>query len=149
MKKVADTSKVEFRNHSAARLIGVLANILDGEITRMAGDVPGAIAKFETAVKLDDEMDYDEPEPLPFPARHWLGAALIEAKRFADAEKRLSRRSRAAPAQRVDAARIATGAQGAGQDRSGRRCRPREELVALGHLDQVVAFLGPKPAQGP
>jgi tetratricopeptide (TPR) repeat protein len=48
--------------------------------------VPGAIAKFETAVKLDDEMDYDEPEPLPFPARHWLGAALIEAKRFADAE---------------------------------------------------------------
>jgi tetratricopeptide (TPR) repeat protein len=86
VKKVADTSKVEFRNHSAARLVGVLANILDGEITRMAGDVPGAIAKFETAVKLDDEMDYDEPEPLPFPARHWLGAALIEAKRFADAE---------------------------------------------------------------
>ena len=70
----------------AARLVGVLANILDGEITRMAGDVPGAIAKFETAVKLDDEMEYDEPEPLPFPARHWLGAALIEAKRFADAE---------------------------------------------------------------
>ena len=25
--------------------------------------------------------------PLPFPARHWLGAALIEAKRYADAEK--------------------------------------------------------------
>ena len=86
MKKVADTSKLEFRNHPAARIVGVLANILDGEITRMAGDVPGAIAKFETAVKLDDEMEYDEPEPLPFPARHWLGAALIEAKRFADAE---------------------------------------------------------------
>jgi len=86
VKKVADTSKLEFRNHLAARLVGVLANILDGEITRTAGDVPGAIAKFETAVKLDDEMEYDEPEPLPFPARHWLGAALIEAKRFADAE---------------------------------------------------------------
>ena len=68
MKKVADTSKVEFRSHSAARLVGVLAGILDGEITRMAGDVPGAIAKFEAAVKLDDEMEYDEPEPLPFPA---------------------------------------------------------------------------------
>ena len=46
-----------------------------------------AIEKFERAVKLDDEMEYDEPEPLPFPARHWLGAALIQAKRFADAEK--------------------------------------------------------------
>ena len=86
VKKVAATSKVEFRNHSAARLVGVLAGILDGEITRMAGDVPGAITRFEQAVKLDDEMDYDEPEPLPFPARHWLGAALIEAKRFSDAE---------------------------------------------------------------
>ena len=38
-------------------------------------------------MKLDDEMEYDEPEPLPFPARHWLGAALLEAKRFADAER--------------------------------------------------------------
>lgn len=86
VRKVADTSKAQFRNHSAARLVGTLAGILDGEITRMGGDLPGAIAKFEAAVKLDDEMDYDEPEPLPFPARHWLGAALIEAKRHADAE---------------------------------------------------------------
>jgi tetratricopeptide (TPR) repeat protein len=87
VKKVADTSKVEFRSHPAARLVGVMAGILDGEIARMGGDLPGAIAKFEATVKLDDEMEYDEPEPLPFPARHWLGAALIEAKRFTDAEK--------------------------------------------------------------
>ena len=32
-------------------------------------------------------MAYDEPEPLPFAVRHWLGAALIEAGRYADAEK--------------------------------------------------------------
>ena len=37
--------------------------------------------------QLDDELEYDEPEPLPFTARHWLGAALVDAKRFADAEK--------------------------------------------------------------
>ena len=35
----------------------------------------------------DDELDLDEPEPLPFPARHWLGAALLEAARPADAER--------------------------------------------------------------
>jgi tetratricopeptide (TPR) repeat protein len=87
VRKVANTSKVEFRGHSAARLLGVLAGILDGEIARMESDIAGAIEKFEAAVKLDDEMDYDEPEPLPFPARHWLGAALLEAKRFPDAEK--------------------------------------------------------------
>jgi hypothetical protein len=32
-------------------------------------------------------MDYDEPEPLPFAARHWLGAALMEAGRHAEAEE--------------------------------------------------------------
>ena len=30
---------------------------------------------------------YDEPEPLPFAARHWLGAALLEAQRYGDAEQ--------------------------------------------------------------
>ena len=32
-------------------------------------------------------MIYDEPEPLPFAARHWLGAELLETKKYADAEQ--------------------------------------------------------------
>jgi tetratricopeptide (TPR) repeat protein len=87
VKKVAETSKAQFRMHPAEKIVGVLANILEGEIALTAGDTSTAIEKFEHAVKLDDEMDYDEPEPLPFPARHWLGAALIAAKKFEDAEK--------------------------------------------------------------
>jgi tetratricopeptide (TPR) repeat protein len=87
VQKAADTSKAEFRTHSARRLVGVLAGILEGEIARDVKDLPGSIAAFERAVVLDDEMDYDEPEPLPFPARHWLGAALLEAGRPGDAER--------------------------------------------------------------
>jgi len=87
VQKTAETSKLEFRNHPAKRLLGILAGILDGEIQRSAGDLTGAIAAFERAVTLDDELEYDEPEPIPFPARHWLGAALLEAKRPADAQK--------------------------------------------------------------
>ena len=73
--------------HPAPRLLGVLAEILDGEIARSAGDTATALAAFERAVALDDELEVDEPEPLPFPARHWLGAALLDAKRHADAER--------------------------------------------------------------
>jgi tetratricopeptide (TPR) repeat protein len=87
VQKTADTSKLEFRTHPAKRLLGVLAGILEGEIAHTAGDLPGAIAAFERAVTLDDELEYDEPEPIPFPARHWLGAALLDAKRPADAER--------------------------------------------------------------
>jgi tetratricopeptide (TPR) repeat protein len=62
-------------------------DILDGEIARAAGNSPDAIAAFERAVALDDQLEIDEPEPLPFPARHWLGAALLDAQRHADAER--------------------------------------------------------------
>jgi tetratricopeptide (TPR) repeat protein len=34
-----------------------------------------------------NHMPWDEPEPLPFAARHWLGAALLDAQRPADAER--------------------------------------------------------------
>ena len=73
--------------HPAGRLLGVLVEILDGEIARSAGNTAAAIAAFERAVALDDELEVDEPEPLPFPARHWLGAALLDAARPADAER--------------------------------------------------------------
>jgi tetratricopeptide (TPR) repeat protein len=87
VQKTAETSKAEFRGHPARRLLGVVAGILEGEILRNDKDLTGAIAVFERAVALDDELEYDEPEPIPFPARHWLGAALIEAGRHADAEQ--------------------------------------------------------------
>jgi tetratricopeptide (TPR) repeat protein len=87
VQKAAATSKAEFRLHPASGLLGVAAAILEGEILRDAKDLPGAIAAFEKAVKADDGLNYDEPEPLPFPARHWLGAALLEAGRQADAER--------------------------------------------------------------
>jgi tetratricopeptide (TPR) repeat protein len=87
VKKTAETSEQEFRMHPANRLLGVLAGVLEGEILLAEKNVKGAIVAFERAVQLDDELEYDEPEPLPFPARHWLGAALIEDTQFAEAEK--------------------------------------------------------------
>jgi tetratricopeptide (TPR) repeat protein len=83
----ADTSKEMFRVNPAKNLLGTVGGILEGEIKRAAGDLAGAIESFERAVKLEDDLPYDEPEPLPFAARHWLGAALLEARRFADAER--------------------------------------------------------------
>ena len=85
--KAAETSKAAFRVHSAKSLLGTVAAILDGEILRTGGDLNGAITAFEKAVELEDSLTYDEPEPLPFAARHWLGAALLEAGRYADAER--------------------------------------------------------------
>lgn len=75
-----------FRGHPADQLLGTVAGILDGEILREAGDLDGAVAAQEKAVEWEDQLRYDEPEPLNFTARHWLGATLLEAGRPVDAE---------------------------------------------------------------
>jgi tetratricopeptide (TPR) repeat protein len=85
--RAAETSKGMFRVHPAKELLGTVAGILEGEIYWSAKDLPAAIAAFERAVALEDALPYDEPEPLPFAARHWLGAALLEAQRYQDAER--------------------------------------------------------------
>src|SRR4051812_15905284 len=87
VRKTADTSTASFRVHSAKDLLSIAAGILDGEIKRMAGDLNGAITAFQGAAQTQEALVYDEPEPLPFSAFQWLGAALIEAKRYREAEQ--------------------------------------------------------------
>jgi tetratricopeptide (TPR) repeat protein len=87
VQQAAETSKTMFRVHTAKDLLGIAAGILDGEIKRMAGDLDGAISAFRRAAETQAALVYDEPEPLPFSAFHWLGAALLEAKRFKEAEQ--------------------------------------------------------------
>jgi tetratricopeptide (TPR) repeat protein len=82
----AAESDDSFRGHPAAQLMGVVGGILEGEILRSEGDLAGAVAVLEEAVEVEDGLRYDEPEPLNFTARHWLGAVLLEAGRPADAE---------------------------------------------------------------
>ena len=76
----------QFRGHSASDLLGIVWGILDGEIAREEGRTDQAIAAFERAVAIEDGLRYDEPEPLNFSVRDWLGAILLEADHPAEAE---------------------------------------------------------------
>ncbi len=141
LQQTAASSSQTFRVHTAKNLLSTLAGILEGEIYRSEGDLPKAIECFERGVASENAMIYDEPEALPFSARHWLGAALLESKRYADAERGLSRGTQEAPAQWMVADRVARGPRGPREARG--RCRERfpAELGPLGHVDPVVAIL--------
>jgi tetratricopeptide (TPR) repeat protein len=78
---------MNFRGHTASSLLGIVGGILRAELLRGEGRREDALAALEQAVALEDALVYDEPEPLPFAARDWLGAALLEAGRAADAER--------------------------------------------------------------
>ena len=78
---------IKMRNHTARQLHGITGDILRGEMLRSEGKLDEAITVFERSVETHDGLRYDEPEPLNFSPRHWLGAALLEVERYADAER--------------------------------------------------------------
>ena len=78
---------IQMRNHTARQLLGITGDILRGEMLHAEGKLEEAITVFERSVETHDGLRYDEPEPLNFSARHWLGAALLELERYADAER--------------------------------------------------------------
>ena len=83
---IEDDPDANFRGHSARQLLGVVGAILEGAILRANGEVDRAIEVLHDGAELEDELRYDEPEPLNFSVRHWLGDALNEAGRHAEAE---------------------------------------------------------------
>jgi tetratricopeptide (TPR) repeat protein len=85
--ETADTTEAMFRFHQGGLIVGTVAYILKGEVQRAQGDMNAAIATLARAVAIEDQIGYDEPEALPFAARHWLGAVLMEAGRYAEAER--------------------------------------------------------------
>ncbi len=76
-----------FRQHSAKDMLAIVGGILKGEMLREEGRLSEAIEFFKQAVEIEDQLEYDEPEPLNFSARDWLGSVLIEAERFSEAEE--------------------------------------------------------------
>ena len=67
-------------------IIKLAAFGLDGEIKQYEGDLDAAITAFEKAVALEDLNNYTEPPDWAQPMRNYLGAALIEAGRYSEAE---------------------------------------------------------------
>ena len=82
----AEETSGSFRGHSAADLLGVVAGILEAEILRAEDENERAVKVLEAVVEVEDGLRYDEPEPLNFSARHWLGDLLLEMERYVDAE---------------------------------------------------------------
>jgi tetratricopeptide (TPR) repeat protein len=87
VEKAAEAETTEEWFFPLKSMLTLLAGILRGELELRAGDTRAAIAAFEKAVEVEDGLPYSEPEVLPFSARHWLGAALLEANRPKEAER--------------------------------------------------------------
>lgn len=75
-----------FGNNTAADLLGVAHEMLDGEILVRDGQVNRGIEALRRGVEREDRLRYAEPPDWIVPVRDALGAALLQARRYADAE---------------------------------------------------------------
>ncbi|HEX8030960.1 MAG TPA: hypothetical protein VF491_20960 [Vicinamibacterales bacterium] len=73
--------------NSAADVAAVAVADLGARIADAKADSAGAIKGFTAAVALEDKLGYNEPPDWLNPERERLGAVLLKAKRFADAER--------------------------------------------------------------
>ena len=76
----------QFSLNPADRIVAVALAVLEGDLAVRQKQYDAAIAHFDRAVRLEDAMAYTEPPDWHAPVRHWLGAALLEAGRPAEAE---------------------------------------------------------------
>jgi tetratricopeptide (TPR) repeat protein len=67
-------------------ILGVAEAMMRGEIAYRQGQFAEAFQHLREAVRRDDALNYDEPWGWMQPARHALGALLLERGQFAEAE---------------------------------------------------------------
>ena len=80
-------SGARFGNNSGSAVLDVAHALVAGEILVADQHVDEGVAALERAVVAEDSLRYDEPPDWMQPARHALGAVLVNAGRFADAER--------------------------------------------------------------
>jgi tetratricopeptide (TPR) repeat protein len=73
-------------NNSCHDVLRVAGAMLDGELEYRRSNYQAAFAHLRRAVELDDGLPYDEPWGWMQPARHALGALLLEQGRVEEAE---------------------------------------------------------------
>ncbi len=76
-----------FDINTTAALIAVAKEHLAGEVALVRGEIEEGIELLEAAIDLEDGLYYDEPPPWHAPIRQYLGAALVEQGRYAEAEE--------------------------------------------------------------
>ncbi|MEA1903913.1 MAG: tetratricopeptide repeat protein [Actinomycetota bacterium] len=84
-KAAVPESRVLF-NNTCIDILNIAEEMLEGELSYRQGDHDIAFAHLRRSVELDDTLPYDEPWGWMQPARHALGALLLEQGRMDEAE---------------------------------------------------------------
>jgi len=78
--------EIQIANNTSRKIAAVAYEVLAGEIAAAEGKLEEGIRHLEQAVELADQLVYNEPSAWHIPPRHNLGALLLDAGRYTEAE---------------------------------------------------------------
>jgi len=74
-------------NNTAESITAVANHMIEGELLIAEGKLDPGLEELRAALTLEDALKYDEPPSWMIPLRHTIGANLMHAGRFAEAEQ--------------------------------------------------------------
>jgi tetratricopeptide (TPR) repeat protein len=84
-------------NVPAQEVLRIARTLVMARVAQAKGDARAAVARFERAAALQDALPYTEPPYWYYPIRQSLAAALLQAGRYAEAERQFQRALSRAP----------------------------------------------------
>ena len=74
-------------NNTAESIVALANHMIEGELLIAEGKLNSGLDELRAALALEDALKYDEPPSWMIPLRHSIGANLMAAGRFAEAEQ--------------------------------------------------------------
>src|SRR5437899_2140832 len=79
--------ETSFGNNTAETILSLVRDMLEGEILIAEGKLDLGLEYLQNALRVEDGLRYDEPPSWMIPLRHSIGANLMKAGRFSEAEQ--------------------------------------------------------------
>ncbi len=97
LERTADFKLLKDSNVPAQQVLRIARTLILARVAQAKGDHRTAVAQFEQAAALQDALPYTEPPYWYYPIRQSLAAALLQAGRYAEAERQFQRALSRAP----------------------------------------------------
>jgi len=97
LERTADFKLLKESNIPATEVLRIARTLILARVAQAKGNNRAAVARFEEAAALQDALPYTEPPYWYYPIRQSLAAALLQAGRYAEAERQFQRALTRAP----------------------------------------------------
>ena len=97
LERTADFKLLKDSNVPAQEVLRIAHTLVTARVLQAKGNTRAAITNFRQAAELQDALPYTEPPYWYYPIRQSLGAALLQAGRYADARQQFELALRRAP----------------------------------------------------